>query len=143
MYTRLLSRLMACFVLTLTVARVTSSATVAETGSGSAGFVSDDEFRRNVIEPSASRAIIVEFDADWCGPCRIQRPILDALALQHRGRIGFIRIDADLNSALEQRFHVSGLPTLLVFSDGLLVQRLRGQQTRTALDSIFVRYENR
>ncbi len=70
--------------------------------------------------------VAVDFTADWCPPCRTMAPVLDAAARELDGRVRFVRIDSDANPRATARFNVRGLPTLLVFKDGVLADRITG-----------------
>lgn len=70
--------------------------------------------------------VVVDFWATWCPPCRLIAPSIDALAKEMAGRAVFAKLDADANPRVMSAFGVQGLPTLLVFKDGRLVDRLVG-----------------
>ncbi len=69
--------------------------------------------------------VAVDFTADWCPPCRMMAPVLDAAAAE-LGDVRFVAIDSDANPQSTVRHNVRGLPTLLVFKDGALVDRIIG-----------------
>ena len=77
--------------------------------------------------------VAVEFGAKWCGACRVMAPALEAAAQELGGRVGFWSIDADANPDVVVRFGVRGLPTVLLFRDGELVDRIIGAQPRDRL----------
>lgn len=81
--------------------------------------------------------VLVDFYADWCGPCQMLAPILEGLAGETPATIA--KVDTDANPALAQQYGVQGLPTLLLFADGEPVERLVGMQSeanlRSAIDS--------
>lgn len=66
----------------------------------------------------ASVPILVDFYADWCGPCRIMAPMLDELAHERSGEVLVLKLDTDANPALSQRFGIRGIPTLIAFRGG-------------------------
>lgn len=70
--------------------------------------------------------VAVDFTADWCPPCRMMAPVLDAAARALEGQVRFVQIDSDENQRSTIRYNVRGLPTLLVFKDGVLVDRITG-----------------
>ena len=75
----------------------------------------------------------VEFGAEWCGPCKVMAPALEAVARELEGRVRFYTVDADENPRAGARFAVRALPTVLVFRDGELVDRIVGAQSRAGL----------
>lgn len=77
---------------------------------------------------------LVDFWAPWCGPCRMQGPIVDSLAHQFAGKAKIAKIDVDQNSELAARFNVSAVPALFLFKDGKVVQEFVGVQTENTLN---------
>lgn len=70
--------------------------------------------------------VAIDFTADWCPPCRMMAPVLDAASRELEGKVRFVQIDSDANQRSTIRYNVRGLPTLLVFKDGTLVDRITG-----------------
>lgn len=83
--------------------------------------VSDEEFREAVA--AAGVPVLVDFYADWCGPCKVTAPMLDELAHRHQGRLLVLKVDTDRYPELAQQHAVRGIPTLLVMDDGREVRR--------------------
>lgn len=77
--------------------------------------------------------LVVDVWAPWCGPCRIIGPIVDELAREMAGEVAFAKLNADDNPATMQAFGIMGIPTLLVFKDGRLVDRLVGAMPKAML----------
>lgn len=75
---------------------------------------------------AGSGAIAVEFTAEWCGACRVLEPALRQVAQELEGRVRFYAVDADVNPRVVTRYAVRALPTVLVFRDGELVDRIVG-----------------
>src|SRR5690349_25172859 len=73
-----------------------------------------------------SGLVAVEFGAEWCAPCRIMAPVVEAAARDYAGRLRIVQMDADHNPATVVRYGVRGLPSVLVFRDGRLVDRIVG-----------------
>ena len=79
---------------------------------------------------AADVPVLVDFWAEWCGPCHTIEPVLDGLAQDLAGRLRIVSVDADDQPALAARFGVLSLPTLLVFRHGELVKRMVGARGR-------------
>ena len=90
--------------------------------------VSDSTFEAEVI--NVPDPVLVDFGADWCHPCRQLDPIVEGLAVEWRGRVKIVHVDADQNIDSTMRFQVMGLPTLILFLHGQPVARLQGFQPK-------------
>lgn len=78
--------------------------------------ISDDSFENEVIESSIP--VIVDFWAQWCGPCKALTPILEDLAQKYTDKVKFVKLDVDNNPSTPPKFGVRGIPTLILFKDG-------------------------
>jgi thioredoxin 1 len=88
-------------------------------------------FARQVTE--ASGAVLVEFTAQWCPPCRALAPILAEVAIEQAARLTVLALDVDDNPALAERYGVMSFPTLILFRDGQPVKQLIGARPKSAL----------
>lgn len=66
---------------------------------------------------------LVDFFATWCGPCKVQAPILEKVKAKLGDSVNILKVDVDQNQELSQRFHISSVPTLILFKDGMAVWR--------------------
>src|SRR4030088_717388 len=73
-----------------------------------------------------SEPVVVDFYADWCGPCRMMTPVVEQLAAEYAGKLSIGKLDVDVNQDLAIRYGVMGIPTLGLFRDGKMVDRLVG-----------------
>jgi thioredoxin 1 len=74
----------------------------------------------------AGQPVVVDFYADWCGPCRMMAPVLERLAGEYAGKVTMGKLDVDVNQDIAIRYGVMAMPTLGLFRDGKLVDRLVG-----------------
>ncbi len=81
-------------------------------------------FEADVLK--ASEPVVVDFYADWCGPCRMMTPVVEQLAGEYAGKVTIGKLDVDVNQDIAIRYGVMGIPTLGLFRDGKLVDRLVG-----------------
>ena len=86
--------------------------------------VSTGDFESRVLR--ATGPVVVDFWAEWCGPCRMMAPVLEQLAGELEGRVSFAKLNVDENPELSVRYRVEGIPTLVVFAEGKEVGRIVG-----------------
>ena len=80
-----------------------------------------------------TRPVIVDFHALWCGPCKVQSPILSDIASEFGERVRVIKIDVDQNPGLASKYHIQGVPTVIIFKNGQLVWRQSGVASKSQL----------
>jgi thioredoxin 1 len=83
---------------------------------------------------------VIDFWAEWCGPCRTLEPHVDALAEEFQGRASVFKLNVDENPETPARFHVRGLPSVLIFKDGQLVDQVVGAVPRAVLKEAIERH---
>jgi thioredoxin 1 len=70
--------------------------------------------------------VLVDFHADWCGPCKMMAPVIDQIAVEYNGRLTVGKVDVDSDPGIAMRYGIMGIPTLGIFQDGKMVDRLVG-----------------
>jgi thioredoxin 1 len=86
--------------------------------------LSDATFEQEVLQ--SDQPVLVDFWATWCGPCRAMAPTVDELANEYSGRVKVAKMDVDHNQATPMRYNIRGIPTLLIFKGGKLVEQMVG-----------------
>ena len=79
-------------------------------------YISDDSFEQEVLQ--AGVPVLVDYWADWCGPCKMISPILDEVAKEYAGRLKVCKLNIDENQATPPKFGIRGIPTLMIFKNG-------------------------
>ncbi len=86
--------------------------------------VTDGTFDDEVVKNSS--AVLVDFYAPWCGPCKMMSPVVDSLSLKYGGKVKFVKLNTDENPGTASRYQISGIPTLLLFKNGAVLDRVVG-----------------
>ncbi len=93
--------------------------------------VDTSNFQTEVIE--SDKITIVDFYADWCGPCRKLSPIIEEIEQELNDKVKFTKINTDENIEIAQKYQISGIPTLLVFKNGTLAERMVGPMPKSSI----------
>ena len=79
-------------------------------------MVSDKDFAAEVLQ--STEPVVVDFFAEWCGPCKAMAPALDQVATDLKGKVKIVKVDVDQNPQITQDYRIQAMPTLLLFKDG-------------------------
>ena len=89
---------------------------------------------------SPGMPVLVDFYADWCGPCKAMSPIIQQVASENAGKVKVIKIDVDKNQAVAQQYRVQGIPTLMLFQGGKVLWRQSGVVPAHQLNQVLQQY---
>jgi thioredoxin 1 len=84
--------------------------------SGATHIVSDADFDREVLQ--SSEPVVVDFFAEWCGPCKAMAPALEQVASELKGKVKVVKLDVDQNPGTTQQYRIQAMPTLMIFKGG-------------------------
>jgi thioredoxin 1 len=82
---------------------------------------------------SSSKPVLVDFWAEWCGPCRMVSPILDEIAVEYGDKIDVVKVNVDNEPGLAQQYGITGIPALQVFQNGAVVKSMVGAKPKAIL----------
>jgi thioredoxin 1 len=98
---------------------------------GATKTVTDASFETDVLK--SSKPVLVDYWAEWCGPCKMVAPVLEAIAEEHGDKIEIVKLNVDENPEVARRYGILNIPTLGVFQGGEVVKELVGARSKTAL----------
>jgi thioredoxin 1 len=98
---------------------------------GNAVAVTDQSFQTEVL--NSATPVLVDFWAEWCGPCRAIAPMVEELAVEYKGKLKVVKIDVDESTDVASRYRIQSIPTLMVFKGGEEVERVIGAAPKNML----------
>ncbi len=100
--------------------------------------VTDQNFDTEVLQ--AGMPVLVDFWAEWCGPCRMLAPTVEALAKEYAGKVKVAKVNVDQNIATASRYGIQGIPTLLLFKGGQVREQLVGTQPKSVVEKALTKH---
>ena len=98
---------------------------------GSTPAVTDDSFATDVL--GSDKPVLVDFWAEWCGPCRMVAPVLEEIANEHGDKLRVVKLNIDENPKIAQQYSIMSIPTMSVFQGGQVVKSIVGAKSKAAL----------
>ncbi len=103
-----------------------------------ANEITDTNFETDVL--GSDKPVLVDFWAEWCGPCRMIAPTVEAVAEEFQGKAGVFKMNVDENMNVPQQYGIRGIPTLILFKGGQEQERIVGAVTREAITRVIEKY---
>lgn len=102
--------------------------------------VSDSSFEKEVLQ--SDRPVLVDFWAEWCAPCRMLAPTVEAVGEQYSESAVVVKLNVDDNPSAAQRYGIKGIPTLILFKDGKEVERVVGATSKETISRMIEKHQN-
>lgn len=97
-------------------------------------YTSDETFEQDVLK--ADTPVIVDFYADWCGPCKMMGPVFEETAKEYKGKVKFVKCNVEENQEMPNMYGVRGIPNLIIFNKGKVIKQQAGYVTKDQLKSL-------
>jgi thioredoxin 1 len=101
-------------------------------------YATDSSFEKDVLQ--SAKPVLVDFWAEWCAPCRMIAPTIDAIAEQYAETAEVVKVNVDDNSGTAQRYGIKGIPTLILFSGGKEVERVVGATSKDSISRMIEKH---
>ncbi|MDF2595535.1 MAG: trxA [Clostridia bacterium] len=92
----------------------------------------DNNFEQEAVE--ASMPVVIDFYADWCGPCKMMSPVIDELAADYEGKVKVGKVNTDENRGVASKYNIMSIPTIILMKDGQVVDTVVGAIPKTVLE---------
>jgi len=89
-----------------------------------------EDFKEAVL--ASDKTTVVDFYADWCGPCRMVSPVIESLSQEYAGRVNFAKVNTDENQGLSARYGIMSIPTVMIFKNGKVIDKIVGAAPASA-----------
>lgn len=103
--------------------------------------INSEEFNNKVLSDNSS-AVLVDFFAVWCGPCKMFSPVIEEISKEMSGKINVFKVDVDKSTDIAQRYGIMGVPTAVIFKNGKAVDKIVGFQPKDVLENRIEKYLN-
>jgi thioredoxin 1 len=100
---------------------------------GTSPAVTDASFEADVLK--STKPVVVDFWAEWCGPCRAVSPILDQIGEEYADKISVVKLNVDENPQMAMKYQITSIPAMMVFQNGEVVKTIIGAKPKPALES--------
>ena len=98
----------------------------------------DSNFQTDVLQ--SDKLTVVDFWAEWCGPCRMMEPVIEQLAEEWKGKINIVKLNSDENPDITEQYDVRGIPTMILFKDGQIVERVVGAAPKASITQFLTEF---
>lgn len=100
--------------------------------------LNSNEFQNEVL--SSKDTVMVDFSASWCGPCKMLAPVVEELSTEMEGKAKVFKVDVDKSGDIAQKYDIMGVPTVIIFKNGVAVDKIVGFQPKNVLKSKLEQY---
>ncbi|HEY5562563.1 MAG TPA: thioredoxin [Clostridiaceae bacterium] len=100
--------------------------------------INSNEFQNQVLD--SADLVLIDFSAVWCGPCKMLAPIIEELSNEMDGKVKVFKVDVDKSGDIAQKYEITGVPTVIIFKDGKVMDKMVGFQPKVVLKSRLNKY---